>query len=93
MSKPETLVKDLINIGPKTARLLQEIGISTKKELMDMGPVMAYKILQHRFRGVNVIALYALYGAVHDIHWNSISPQIKKQLRNQAKDMLDVDLK
>ena len=88
----DILVEDLKNIGPKTAAWLQEIGIYTKRNLVDIGPVMAFKILQHRFNGINTLALYALYGAIHDVHWNSIPPETKDKLRKEANSKLDVDV-
>lgn len=92
MSTEDTPVKDLLNIGPKTARLLEEIEIYTKKNLRDIGPEMAFKILQHRNKGVTTVALYALYGALHDIHWNELPPDIKSRLQKEAVRKLDIDI-
>ena len=49
MSNEDAPVEELKNIGPKTADLLHQIGILTQKNLADTGPVLVYKILQHRF--------------------------------------------
>jgi len=93
MSNEDAPVEELRNIGPKTADLLHQIEILTKKNLADTGPVLVYKILQHRFPGVTLNALYALYGAVHDLHWNAIPIEIKNQLREAADEDLDIDIR
>lgn len=93
MSTQHIPVQKLKNIGPKTAAMLEEAGIYTKKNLIELGPVLTYKILQHRFQRINLIALYALYGAVHDIHWNSIPPEAKAKLQEASREEIDVRFK
>ena len=87
---PEEIPVALLrNIGPKTARLLEESGIPTKRELLETGPILAYKILKHRYSGTSIVLLYALYGALNDCHWNELPPQIKEHLRQEAQTPLD----
>ena len=93
MSTEDAPVEELKNIGPKTADLLHQIEIRTKKNLADTGPLLVYKILQHRFPGITLNALYALYGAVHDLHWNGIPAAVKQQLKEAAEEDLDIDIR
>ncbi|MBX2821355.1 MAG: TfoX/Sxy family protein [Rhodothermaceae bacterium] len=93
MSNEDASVEELKNIGPKTADLLHQIEISTKKNLVEAGPVLVYKILQHRFPGITLNALYALYGAAHDLHWTAIPVEVKKQLKEAAQEDLDIDIR
>ena len=79
------------NLGPKSTEWLQDIGVHTVKDIEELGVVMTYKILKHRFPGVNRVMLYALYGALHDIHWNSITPEVKEEL-NRAADEDDLEI-
>ena len=81
----------LKNIGPTLAAWLEEIGITSRKALADVGPVMAYKMIQHRHPGVNVLLLYSLQGAVMNVHWNALSPNQKAQLRRDADSTLSVE--
>ena len=54
-------IEALPNLGPKSARWLAEIGITTEAELRASGAVAAWKRLRFRFdRAVNINALYAL---------------------------------
>ncbi len=84
-------VKNLKNIGPKTAAWLHDIGIHTRADLEAMGTVMAYKILKHqRPEQVTILLLYALDGALSGKHWNALGPERKKVLKQEAHTRLDV---
>ena len=83
-------MEKLKNIGPTSAAWLAEIGITSRAALADIGPVMVYKMIQHRHPGVNILLLYALQGAVMDVHWNALSPEMKAHLRHEADGTLTV---
>ncbi|MEM8484645.1 MAG: TfoX/Sxy family DNA transformation protein [Bacteroidota bacterium] len=87
---PDTPIEVLKNLGPKSAEMLRSIDIDTFAALEKAGPVLVYKILQHRFKGVNLLMLYALYGAVHNKHWNSLSPAEKETLKAAASGPLQI---
>ena len=87
----DTPVEELLNIGPKTAQRLHEIGLFTKGDLIKTGPIITYKILKHRFKGINILALYALYGAVHELHWNGIPKTEKEKLKKEADVPFDIN--
>lgn len=60
--------------------------IKTPDELDAMGAVGAYeKIRSLHKHAANKMALYALYGAIHDMNCLKLSPEIKDMLN----DMLD----
>ena len=91
MEKPPTTpIEKLKNIGPKSAAWLREIGVLTLADLEQNGPVLTYKILQHRFKGINILMLYGLYGALYNKHWNGLSPDEKTMLQTAAKEQLDI---
>ncbi|MFQ5570397.1 MAG: TfoX/Sxy family protein [Rhodothermales bacterium] len=81
----------LKNIGPTMTEWLHEIGIHTKADLEDLGAAMAYKMLKHRRpKDVNILALYALQGAIMDVHWNALPPEVKDRLKRDAQEPLHV---
>jgi DNA transformation protein len=84
-------MEKLKNIGPSSEVWLEEVGITSKAALADIGPVMVYKMIQHRHPGVNRLLLYALQGAVMDVHWNALSPEMKAGLRREAEGTLSVE--
>ena len=84
-------VEHLKNIGPTTAQWLHEAGLHTKADLEEIGAVMAYKVLQHqRPRQVNIMLLYALQGALMDLSWSALPPDLKAQLKRDARERLTV---
>lgn len=73
----------LKNIGQKTAQWLTEVGISTSQALHDIGAVEAWKRLDVNQRTLSLVGLYALQGAIWDIHWNTLPDDMKADLRRQ----------
>ena len=84
-------VEHLKNIGETSAQWLHDAGIHTRTDLEEIGAVMAYKVIQHqRPQKVNIMLLYALQGALMDVHWNALPPDLKAQLKHDAKAPLTV---
>ncbi len=76
---------DMRNLGPVSERQLREIGIEGPAALERLGAVAAYRRLKHRFpREVTLVMLYALEGALRDLHWNRLPPGLKERLRQEA---------
>lgn len=71
----------LRNLGPKTVTALEAVGINSVEDLRTHGAVEAYRRLKaydpHKF---TLLALWALQGALLDIHWNHIPLAIKNEL-------------
>ena len=69
-------LSSLKNIGPTIQKRLQEIGINSKKDLMDVGPVLAYQKIQSK-NPEKIIPvcyyLYSLQGALDNKHWDDLS--------------------
>jgi DNA transformation protein and related proteins len=83
MSKKLT---DLKNIGKATEQMLSEIDIRSVADLRAMGEIESYLRLKFRFpKDVNVLMLYALYGALHDIAFNQIPSDIKARLKKAVE--------
>ena len=60
------------NLGPRTTQWLASIGITTPSRLRRVGPIAAFVRLKRAHRGVSLNALYALVGAVEDLHWTEV---------------------
>ncbi len=70
------------NIGPITAHRLHEVGVRTLADLEALGAVEAYRRVKAAFpRDTTLVCLYALQGALLDLHWNELPPDLKVQLR------------
>lgn len=72
---------DMMNLGPATEEYLRAVGIETPEQLSEIGSVDAYRRLKERFpRQVNLLFLYAMEGALLDIHWNALPPEVKDEI-------------
>lgn len=75
---------ELKNLGMASVNILQAIGVNTYEDLAEMGPVNAYCKIKNRGIHVSKVMLYALQGALMDIHWNDLPVELKTQLVEQV---------
>ncbi len=85
MKKLSTL-SDLKNIGSKSEQWLNDFDIYTKEDIEEYGPVLIYKILRDNGYPVSKILVYALQGAIMNIHWNELPPEIKKEIDRELSE-------
>jgi DNA transformation protein len=83
MNKRLSKLSDLKNIGPKTEKWLNEFEIYTLEDLENYSPVTLYQILRSNGYDVNMIFVYALQGAIMDLHWNELPKDIRDQLKQE----------
>lgn len=75
------LVK-LKNIGAKSAARLADVGVTSAAQLEELGAVEVFKRLRAQ-RGVNIAMLWALQGALMDLPWYALPPDIKQALLDE----------
>ncbi|WP_188196131.1 TfoX/Sxy family protein [Nonomuraea sp. SYSU D8015] len=74
-------LRDLRNLGPKSEEWLALVDIREPQQLLEVGPVEAYRRLQDAaVPGLSLNALWALEGAVADIDWRHIPAERKQEL-------------
>ena len=78
---PSDLVK-LKNIGAKTAAKLADVGVMSAAQLKELGAAEVFKRLRTQ-RQVNVAMLWALQGALLDLPWYDLPPEIKQALLDE----------
>ncbi|GAB4577572.1 MAG: TfoX/Sxy family protein [Anaerolineales bacterium] len=79
-----TPIKKLPNIGPKSAQWLEAVGIKTLDDLEELGAVEAYRRVKAAFpERVSLNMLWGLQGALLDLPWNELSPEMKEKLKKQ----------
>lgn len=81
----------LKNLGMATVNILHAIGINTYADLRQVGAVEAYKRIKARDINVSKVMLYALQGALMDVHWNDLAPDLKQRLVDEAEDSSSSD--
>ncbi|GAB1262491.1 TfoX/Sxy family protein [Aurantivibrio plasticivorans] len=76
---------ELKNLGAASVNILRAIGVSTYDDLKSMGSVQAYRRIKARGINVSKVMLYALEGALLDIHWKALEPDLKERLVEEAE--------
>jgi DNA transformation protein len=74
-------LRELLNIGPKLADKLNEIGISNYNELKAIGSqnaIVKIATIKHSRACINM--LYALEGAIQGIRWHGLETERKNEL-------------
>lgn len=85
MTSNSTDLLGLKNLGMASVNILNAIGVHSYQELSSMGAVEAYCRIKARGIHVSKVMLYALQGALMDVHWNDLSPELKAQLVEEAE--------
>ncbi|MGE0755340.1 MAG: TfoX/Sxy family DNA transformation protein [Alphaproteobacteria bacterium] len=80
-------LEDMINIGPAMAGWLRQAGIHRPDDVRDLGAVECYLRIStvHR-NAANRMALYALYGAIHNENCTWLAPDIKEMLEGMLQE-------
>ncbi len=71
----------MMNIGKEMARKLASVGIDSSEKLIEAGAKDAFLRLKQKYPSVCLVHLYALEGAIHDIEFNSLPENTKKELK------------
>lgn len=86
--KKKSELAHLKNIGPTIEKRLNEIGIYTRADLERIGPAQAYQWIcrHHPDRTIPVCYyLYALQGALMNVHWDDVPNKIKERLNLEVQ--------
>ncbi|MBQ2961667.1 TfoX/Sxy family protein [Methanobrevibacter sp.] len=71
----------LPNIGKVVEKQLNDVGIDTVDELIDLGSKEAWLIIKEIDDNACLNRLMALEGAIQNIRWHSLSDEDKDDLR------------
>ncbi|BFM18289.1 TfoX/Sxy family protein [Maricurvus nonylphenolicus] len=84
MTSSHSELLHLKNLGAASVNILHAVGINTYEDLQSVGPVEAYRRIQDRGINVSKVMLYALQGALLNVHWNELEPDLKQRLVDDA---------
>lgn len=74
-------IADLKGLGPRSEKILLEVGIGTKDELVETGALRAFlKVKKMSKVNPSMNLLYALVGAIEDKHWVDIAREERGRL-------------
>jgi len=69
------------NIGKEMAKKLTSVGIESSEKLIEVGAKDAFLRIKQKYPNVCLVHLYTLEGAIHDIEFNSLPEDTKKELK------------
>lgn len=73
------------NLGKTSAQWLHAVGIHSANDLRRLGAVDAYRAVRARGFRASKVLMYAIEGALLDIHWNELPPALKARLNGQLE--------
>ena len=76
-----TELTSMMNIGKEMERKLTSVGIESSKKLIAVGVKDAFLRLKQKYSNVCLVHLYTLEGAIHDIEYNRLSEDTKRDLK------------
>ena len=78
-------LQHLKNLGKTSAQWLHAVGIHSAADLKRLGAVDAYRAVKARGFRASKVLLYAIEGALLDVHWNDIPAERKEALNRQVE--------
>ena len=78
-------LQHLKNLGKTSAQWLHALGIHSASDLRRLGAVDAYRAVRTRGFRASKVLLYAIEGALMDVHWNDIPAERKEALNKQLE--------
>jgi DNA transformation protein len=73
-------LRDLKNLGPASEKMLRAVDIHTPEDLASLGAAEAFLRVRENELHPSLNLLYALEGALQDIHWNALSDEVRARL-------------
>ena len=71
----------MMNIGKEMARKLASVSIDSPEKLAESGSQQAFLKLKEAYPSVCLVHLYALEGAIHNVEFNSLPEDRKRELK------------
>ena len=78
-------IEDLVNLGPRSARVLRSVGIETVGDLQAVGCVAAYVRAKHVWEGASRNLLWGRVAGLRGVHWTQLDPAEKAELIAQVE--------
>ena len=71
----------MMNIGREMEKKLTSVGIESPGELMEAGAKNAFLRLKQKYPNVCLVHLHTLEGAIHNVPYNSLPEDRRKELK------------
>ena len=77
-------LQHLKNLGKTSAQWLHAVGIHSANDLRRCGAVGAYRAVRARGFRASKVLLYAIEGALLNVHWSELPPRAQSRTERQA---------
>ncbi|MBD9485594.1 TfoX/Sxy family protein [Pseudomonas sp. PDM14] len=77
-------LQHLKNLGKTSSQWLHAVGIHSANDLRRLGAVDAYRAVRARGFRASKVLLYAIEGALLDVHWSELPPAHKAELNGKV---------
>lgn len=84
--QPGAEIAQLRSLGPKSAAMLAEAGITTLARLRDCGAIAAYVAVKRMHAGASLNLLYGLVAALENSDWRAVQRERKLELLLAVED-------
>ena len=81
-------LQHLRNLGKTSAQWLHAVGIHNLSDLKRLGAADAYRAVKARGFRASKVLLYAIEGALLDVHWNDVPAERKEALNKHVESAL-----
>ena len=91
MSNALRRIASLKNLGPKSAERIVAVGIGGPDEIRELGAAVVFHRVKSGFPdSTSLNLLWALQGALMEIHWHDIPDEIKRQLLSEVDSLTNL---
>ena len=88
MSNALRRIASLKNLGPKSAERIFAVGIDSPDEIRELGAAEVFHRVKSKFPdSTSLNLLWALQGALMEVHWHDVPDEIKQQLLVEAESL------
>jgi len=87
MHNKSVKLNELNNLGPVSTGWLNTVGVHTRADLAELGPIEAYRILKAQDYPATLNLVYAIDGALAGRDWRDLPAARKRELRAAAADV------
>jgi DNA transformation protein len=78
----------LLNIGPRTAAWLRQVGLRSREDLHAIGAAAAFAKVRRAGFKPSLNTLYALEGALQGCHWQQVPVPRRQQLQAEVEALI-----
>jgi len=84
-------IAQLNSLGPKSAAMLADVGITTLAQLRECGAIAAYLAVKRAHAGASLNLLYGLVAALESGDWRAVQRERKLELLMAVEDAMKND--